>query len=764
MAFPPVAARGDGGVTRSESESAWTGLCERIVFEAEDTGFVVAKMTPLGSEETVQAVGVLKGVTPGEMVEVHGHWEENPKWGRQFRVASYRSRLPESMQGIQQFLSSSRVRGVGKKTALRIVQQFGEETFRVLEETPERLQEIEGIGKRKAEQVAGEWRKAKALRDVMIFLQGHGLSSGLAARIYETYGAEAATIARQDPYRLSLEMRGVGFHTADKIALAMGMDRDSASRCQAGTMHVLRQALDAGHACIPYRELINEARKLLDVDRDACVRAVAEAFEEERIAIEDWGGEGDALIPNDKAVYLKPFQMAEKGLADRLLKMASLPGKIRPIHGDKAVAWVEERMGLSLSQEQREAINALSTSKVLLVSGGPGTGKTTLIRAMVEVLEGLKLTTALAAPTGRAAKRLSEATGREAKTLHRLLEYSFRKGFARGLGRPLDAEVLIVDESSMIDLPLMYNTVKAMDEAATLICVGDVDQLPSVGPGAVLRDLIDSGRFQVVWLETIFRQALQSRIVRNAHRVNQGQFPILRDEDGLDDFFFIEEEDQEKSAELVVSLVKDRIPAKYGYDPRRDIQVLTPMHKGTLGARSLNEGLREALGKAHPQSQVGERRFQVGDKVMQTRNDYDRDVFNGDVGIVSSVDREEGQVWVDFDGRRVEYVASNLDELVLAYAISIHKSQGSEYPAVVAAIASQHAVLLQRNLLYTAITRGKELVVIVGTRKALGMAVRNDKPARRYSRLKWRLCCTMDRTPGSLYPVTEDLQGNSHGI
>jgi exodeoxyribonuclease V alpha subunit len=575
----------------------------------------------------------------------------------------------------------------------------------------------------------------------MLFLQSHGVSSGYAAKIYKQYGNGAIRIVQENPYRLATDIFGIGFITADKIAEKLGFAKDSEIRAEAGILYVLHELTDEGHVYYPYEPLIEKCKEILDIDREIIVKAFGTIAADKRIVIEDINQDPAEFQENNKAVYLAGYHIAEKNLAARLKTLINAPQSIRKIDAEKAIQWVQEKLSITLADKQVEAIKCAAKSKVMVITGGPGTGKTTIINAVLKIFSAIKTRLMLAAPTGRAAKRMSEATGHEAKTIHRMLEYNMRKGgFQKNEESPLDCQLLIVDEASMIDTLLMHHLMKAIPVTATFIMVGDVNQLPSVGAGNVLKDIIDSGIAPVVQLNEIFRQAKESSIIVNAHMINEGKIPNIKySQDKLDDFYFIQQEDPEEVLELIINLVKDRIPKRFGFDPINDIQVLTPMHRGIVGAANLNVELQKALNPGEEGLVRGGRNFRVNDKVMQITNNYDKEVYNGDIGRIASIDEEAQEVTVIVDDREVTYDYSDLDELVHAYAVSVHKSQGSEYPSVVIPILTQHYVLLQRNLLYTGVTRGKKLVILVGTKKAMAIAVRNNKTEKRYTLLKQRL-------------------------
>lgn len=713
------------------------GFIERITYFDEESGFVVAKLQEKGKRGLTTVVGKMPGINPGESLKLTGQWVQNKKFGEQFQVEHYEITVPATVQGIEKYLGSGLIKGIGPIMAERIVRKFGLETLNIIENTPEKLSEVEGIGPKRIEMITRAWEEQKEIKGIMIFLQGHGVSATYSVKIYKQYGSRSIEIVRENPYRLAQDIRGIGFLTADRIAQNLGINPNSLIRTKAGVIYVLNQFIEDGHVYYPEKELIEKAEEILKVDREIIEKALLELSEEKEIYIEETHGDKSSRV-----VYLAPFFLAEKGIAQMLRLLKNSPSNVRAIHPEKAIEWVERNLNIQLADKQKEAILLAASSKVLIITGGPGTGKTTLITAILKIFQQLRLKVLLAAPTGRAAKRMSEATREEAKTIHRLLEYSPQKGgFKRDEDHPLEADGVIIDEASMIDTLLMYHLLKAIPSHAHLILVGDVDQLPSVGPGNVLKDIIDSGAFTVVRLTEIFRQAQESMIVVNAHRVNQGLFPFLKREEKKEskDFYFIEEEDPEKIRDKILSLCSERIPKYFGFHPLREIQVITPMHKGVLGVSNLNLELQKRLNPESRGITHGSRVFRLGDKVMQIVNNYDKEVFNGDIGWVKRIDQEMGEIIIDFDGRLLLYETSELDELVLAYAISVHKSQGSEYPAVILPISTQHYVLLQRNLLYTAITRAKRLMVLIGTQKALAIAIKNNRPQLRYTLLSERL-------------------------
>ena len=716
------------------------GQVERITYTNEETGYTVARVKVRGHGDLVTVVGNLMSPTPGEILWMKGQWSSHPKYGEQFKIVHYKTRVPASVYGIQKYLSSGLIKGIGPVMAKRIVNAFGKETLEVIDNRIEDLARVDGIGKKRINMIRKAWEEQKEIRDVMVFLQGHGVSSGYATKIFKQYGDQSIDVVKENPYRLATDISGIGFVTADRIAQNLGFARDSELRAQAGILYALNQLADEGHVYYPYEPLVKKCQEILEVDRGIIVKGFASIVSERRIVIEDLNERIEEFKENNKAVYLARFHVCETSIARRLKTLVSSPKSIRKIDSEKAVEWVQDQLSLTLADRQREAIKCATANKVMVITGGPGTGKTTIIKAILKIFSRLKAKIMLAAPTGRAAKRMTEATGREAKTIHRLLEYSFQKGgFQRNEEHPLDCDLLIIDEASMIDTVLMHHLLKAVPSQATFILVGDVNQLPSVGPGNVLRDIIASGAVPVVELNEIFRQARESLIIVNAHRINNGLMPSLKPSNRHKDFYFIEQEDPEQALNLIVKLVTERIPKRFRFDPFDDIQVLAPMHKGTVGVANLNAHLQEALNPGEGGLLRGNRIFRVNDKVMQIRNNYEKEVFNGDVGRIRAIDMENQVVAVSFDGRDVDYDFADLDELVLAYAVSVHKSQGSEYPAVLIPVLSQHYVLLQRNLIYTAVTRAKRLVIMVGTRKALAIAVKNNRTEKRYTYLRYRL-------------------------
>ncbi len=715
-----------------------------------------------GQADPATVVGSLPAVTPGERLRLAGRWTTHADYGRRFSAEQCEQVLPATVEGIRRYLGSGLIKGIGPKTAARIVKKFGADTLRVIDEQPRQLRDVLGVGGKKAALIELAWQQQKAIKNVMIFLQGYGVSTGLAVKIFKQYGNMSEQIVRNDPYRLARDIYGIGFKTADKIARQLGLPSDAPSRVEAGVAYALGELSDEGHVYSPLDVLVTTTVELLEVPPDLARAAVDRLLAEGRVKketlqISEITARGGSALREEQAVYLAPFFYGEVGVTNRLVNMAQSPASHL---SDLRDADLEALIGqgtaaVALSDEQRLAVRRALENKVSVITGGPGTGKTTALKALIQALEASRHTYALASPTGRAAKRLAEATGRSAKTIHRLLGFQPGIGFNYNEEKALPAHMLIVDEASMIDLLLMNNLLKALDPMAHLLLVGDVDQLPSVGAGDVLRDVIDSAIAAVTRLSVIFRQAQHSLIVTNAHRINRGEMPIFpspgKDAESRDvalqrlykeDFFLFSVEDPEEAANWVVDVVANRIPTRFGLHPIDDVQVLSPMYRGAVGVANLNARLQETLNPPSAKKlerKLGGRVFRVGDKLMVTRNNYDKDTFNGDIGRLSAIDLEEQSLSINFDGREVAYDWLEADELAHAFAVSVHKSQGSEYPAVVIPILTQHYMMLQRNLLYTAVTRARKLCVLVGTRKAVAMAVKNATVAARYSGLESRL-------------------------
>ena len=707
-------------------------VVERITYQNDTNGYSVLKCRAKGSPELITVVGSMPEVHVGSVLSLTGEWTVNPKFGRQFSVSGFEETLPATVYGIEKYLGSGLVKGIGPKFASRIVKEFGAETLNVIEENPDDLLRVPGIGKLRVEQIKKSWEEQKEIKNIMLFLQEHDVSTTHATKIYKTYGGDSIRVVKENPYRLADEIWGIGFRTADTIAGKLGVGKETPVRLRSGLLYTLNKLSEEGHCYARRDQLMKTGAELLEVGEDLLSAVLDEMIlhedvKAEPIADEEGGG-------TDTAVYLPPFWFSETGTARRMKQIFSSPSAIS-VNLNGLEDRIRRVTGMSYDPVQMDAIRSAARSKILILTGGPGTGKTTTTLGILTAFRQTGAKILLAAPTGRAAKRLSEATGMEAKTIHRLLEVKPPDGYQKNEENPLEGDVLIVDECSMIDIMLMYNLLKAVPDTMTLIMVGDVDQLPSVGAGNVLRDVIESDVFPVVRLNRIFRQAASSRIITNAHRINRGRMPDLSN--GREsDFFFLEQDDPEAAAQEIVTLVKERLPRAYR---TRDIQLLTPMQRGVVGAANLNLVLQEALNPSSPGLKRGGVEFRQQDKVMQIRNNYDKEVFNGDIGTVTRVNTEDRELTVVFDGREVLYDVTELDELVLAYATTVHKSQGSEYPIVVMPVLMTHYVMLQRNLIYTGVTRAKKVLVMIGSKKALAMAIRNVTVTRRNTRLEARL-------------------------
>ncbi|KLU64433.1 ATP-dependent RecD-like DNA helicase [Desulfosporosinus acididurans] len=702
-----------------------SGVVERITFENEENGFSVIKIKSKGFNDLVTVVGNLAAVNVGSIIRLKGEWKMDSKYGKQFLAQDYRETLPATVTGIQKYLGSGLIKGIGPVFAKRIVQQFQQDTLRVLEEEADYLIKVPGIGQKRVEIIKKAWQDQKEIKNVMLFLQNNGVSTAFAVKIYKTYGNDSIEIVKTNPYKLADDIWGIGFKTADKIALKMGFDINSFERCRAGIVYVLNELSNDGHCYATKEQLLTEAENILELDQSLVNSTLDKMIVEKTV-----------LLDGEDAIFLPPFYYSEVGLTKRLKAILSVYSPYTAANVDEILVAIQEECNISYDEVQKDAVKTAATSKFMVLTGGPGTGKTTTTLAIIKVFQLLGARVLLAAPTGRAAKRMSETTGMEAKTIHRLLEYKPPEGYKKNEEFPLECDVLIIDETSMVDTILMYNLLKAVSNETVVILVGDVDQLPSVGAGNVLNDIIDSGIVNVVKLTRIFRQAQGSAIITNAHKINRGDFPELK---GNSDFFFIEEDEPSKVVQTIKELCIKRLPSFYKVDPIDDIQVLCPMQRGETGAANLNGVLQEALNSSNTSIKYGGTVYKLGDKIMQIKNNYDKNVFNGDIGIITKIDPEDRTLVLDFDGHEVEYDATELDEVVLAYATTIHKSQGSEYKIVVAPLTMQHYVMLQRNLLYTCVTRAKKIFVLVGAKKAISMAVRNNKTSKRNTRLAERL-------------------------
>lgn len=713
----------------SASQEVLAGGVERVTFHNAESGFCVLRVKARSHRDLVTVVGHAATVSAGEWITATGDWVNDRTHGQQFKARFLRTSAPTSVDGIEKYLGSGMIRGIGPVYARKMVKAFGEKVFDIIEAEPERLREVTGIGVVRARRITDAWADQKIVREIMVFLHSHGVGTARAVRIFKTYGADAVQVMTENPYRLARDIRGIGFKTADAIAMRLGIEKTAMIRVRAGISYALSEAMDEGHCGLPTGELLPLAVELLEVPGELVQTALDLELADGTVIADSVGG--------TPCVFLGGLYRAEQGIAQRIQRLIDGDLPWPAIDPEKALPWIEARTGLTLAASQVEAIRLALWSKVLVVTGGPGVGKTTIVNSILRIVAAKGVRLLLCAPTGRAARRMTEATGFEARTIHRLLETDPKAGgFKRNADNPLECDLLVVDETSMVDVMLMQALLKALPDPAALLIVGDIDQLPSVGPGQVLSDIIASGAVPVVRLTEVFRQAAQSKIITTAHRINQGLMPDLSRPEGDSDFYFVPADDPEAAVPRVVELVKTRIPQRFGLDAIRDIQVLCPMNRGGVGARSLNIELQAALNPA------GERRverfgwtFAPGDKVMQIENDYEKEVYNGDIGYIDDVDPDAGELMASFDGRAVTYGFGELDTLVPAYAATIHKSQGSEYPAVVIPMLTQHYAMLQRNLLYTGVTRGKRLVILVGQKKAVAIAVRNVSGRRRWSKL-----------------------------
>lgn len=711
------------------------GYIERITFQNQDTGFTVAQLTVQGNSEPICIVGTMLLIQPGETVRCFGEWKSHLVYGRQFMVKEIRREAPADIIGIRKYLGSGLIKGIGQAYAGRIVDAFGADTLNIIDQNPGRLEEVAGLGPKRIESIKSCWEAQKAIRDVMVFLQSVGVSPTFAQKIFKTYGPQSIAQVKENPYHLAKDIIGIGFKTADGLAKKLGIASDASQRIDSGIEYVLSELSNDGHVCFPVADFLTEAQLILEVGADLIENRLKALASEDRIELMPLFHEGK----QHEFIWLKALFVSETGIAREILRLRSAPSHLRNIDCEKAIIWVQSHLGLNLAENQKKAVAGSSENKIHIITGGPGTGKSTITKAILAIAGKLTSRILLAAPTGRAAKRMSEITKHKASTIHSLLEFDFsRRGFKRNRENPLDCDLIIIDESSMIDTPLMYSLLKAIPNHARAIFVGDINQLPSVGPGNVLKDIINSGTVSVTTLVDIYRQAADSRIITNAHRINKGVFPDIANQ-AESDFFFLDNDDPESLLKDILALVVQRLPKKYGYNPINDIQVLAPMKRGVIGTDNLNAAIQSMINpKGEPLFRAGQK-YLPGDKVMQLRNNYKKEVFNGDIGTILQIDAIEQQLEVQFDDKAVLYDFTDLDELTLAYAVSVHKYQGSECPCIIMPVHTTHFKLLNRNLLYTGVTRGKKLVVLLGSKKALAMAVRNDEVKKRYTGLQQAL-------------------------
>lgn len=707
-----------------------SGVVERVTFHSEENGFCVLRVKAKGHRELVTVVGYAPVVNGGEYIEMVGAWHNDLNHGLQFKANSIKIMPPISIEGIEKYLGSGLIKGIGPIYAKRLVARFGEKVFDVIENDLNRLREVSGIGEKRVKIIAEGWEKQKKIKEIMLFLHSNGVGTSKAVRIYKTYGDQAIELMKQNPYRLAQDIYGIGFSTADKIAQKMGIDKNSVMRARAGITYVLFKEVDNGNCALPVEQVVSNAVEILDIEQDIIQKAIEEEIDNRKIILD--------TIGEIKCLFLPSLYSAEKSSAEIIKELTNGSPCWGEIKAEEAIAWVEKEVGITLAANQKKAVAASLESKLSIITGGPGVGKTTIVNSIIKILAKKEIRICLAAPTGRAAKRLGESTGMEAKTIHRLLEFDpNERRFKRDRDNHLECDLLVIDESSMVDVSLLYSLLKAIPGHSAVIFVGDVNQLPSVGPGQVLLDLIESKTINVVALNEIFRQAKTSKIITNSHKINKGEVPDLSN-DLSSDFFFVEAKEPEDCVKKILSIVRERIPKRWGFNSIRDVQVLCPATRGGVGTKSLNIELQKVL---NTNTEVKVEKFgvpfAVGDKVMQIRNNYDKEVYNGDIGLICQVNPEEKEVLVNYDDKQVIYDFDELDEIVLSYACTIHKSQGSEYPVVVIPVMTQHYMMLQKNLIYTGVTRGKKIVILVGQRKALYMAVKGKQQNWiRYSKLR----------------------------
>lgn len=716
------------------------GQIHKIKYSSNETGYSVLNMRINGYKNPVIVVGNIVSPSPGEILKITGKWSKHPKFGMQFRAESYTIKTPVSLKGIENFLGSGLIKGIGPKMAARIVERFGKNSLDIIERHPEELHKIDGIGSKRIKQIKDAWVEQKQIRDLMIFLQSYDIGSGPAIRIFKRYGQGAISVLKKNPYKLASEVFGIGFRTADHIAEKLGFNKNSHVRVEAGVIFILNQLSEDGHVYYPLEQLTERCRKILGVSSEHIQSAIGALELKGEILIDDSFDKVGESSVNQKSVYLKKYYIAEKSIADNLIRIYFSQPSFNNINIDKAVKWAQNETKICLAEKQVLAVKTAIQSKLMIITGGPGTGKTTVINTIIKIFKELRTKILLAAPTGRAANRMSEATSCPAKTIHRALEYTPNQGsFRRNKENPLDADILILDEASMIGTLLMNYLLEAVPDRAVVIMVGDTNQLPSVGAGNVLGDIINSGEIPCIELNEIFRQEEGSSIILNAHRVNRGLMPEPDNQNNQADFYFIEQDIPERVLEIILELVTKRIPDRFSFDPFNEIQVISPMHKGIIGTENLNKALQDAINPSESRLAKGYKNFRINDKVMQTKNNYEKEIYNGDIGRIIDIDPENQKVNILFDQKKNEYEYHEMDELTLAYAISVHKSQGSEYPAVILPLLTQHYIMLQRNLIYTAITRGKKLVVVTGSKKAFEMGIKNDRISKRYTHLSGML-------------------------